>query len=53
MRRHYTNYFRGLPNIKQYRKLLVSEFDTEVLYGTLAEIGVVYGEAAARPPVVA
>ena len=44
MRRHYTNYFRGLPHIKQYRKVLVSEFDTEVLYGTLAEIEERYGE---------
>ncbi|WP_420458642.1 tRNA dihydrouridine synthase DusB [Neolewinella sp.] len=43
MRRHYTNYFRGLPNIKQYRKVLVSEFDTAVLYGTLDEIEAVYG----------
>ena len=47
MRRHYTNYFRGLPNIKQYRKVLVSEFDTAVLYATLAEIGEVYGEVTA------
>ncbi len=43
MRRHYTNYFRGLPNIKQYRKVLVSEFATAVLYGTLDEIEAVYG----------
>ena len=43
MRRHYTNYFRGLPNIKQYRKVLVSEFDTKVLYGTLDEIEERYG----------
>ena len=47
MRRHYTNYFRGLPNIKQYRKVLVSEFDPAVLYATLAEIGEVYGEVNA------
>ena len=49
MRRHYTNYFRGLPNIKQYRKVLVSEFDTEALYGTLAEIENIYG-GTSRPP---
>ena len=47
MRRHYTNYFRGLPSIKQYRKVLVSEFDPAVLYATLAEIGEVYGEVNA------
>ena len=51
MRRHYTNYFRGLPGIKQYRKVLVSEFDTEVLYATLEEIREVYGEDV--PPSVA
>lgn len=44
MRRHYTNYFRGLPNIKEYRKVLVSEFEPEVLYATLDEIEAVYGE---------
>ncbi|PHI18141.1 tRNA dihydrouridine synthase DusB [Lewinellaceae bacterium SD302] len=42
MRRHYTNYFRGLPNIKEYRKVLVSEFDPAVLYATLDEIEEVY-----------
>lgn len=46
MRRHYTNYFRGLPNIKSYRKVLVSEFEPEVLYATLEEIGEVYGRQA-------
>lgn len=44
MRRHYTNYFRGLPNIKEYRKTLVSEFDPALLYATLDEIEQVYGE---------
>ncbi|MEM9837451.1 MAG: tRNA dihydrouridine synthase DusB [Bacteroidota bacterium] len=44
MRRHYTNYFRGLPNIKEYRKVLVSEFEPATLYATLDEIEAVYGE---------
>ena len=52
MRRHYTNYFRGLPGIKQYRKVLVSEFATEVLHATLEEIQEVYG-GGTRPPSVA
>ncbi|THH37679.1 tRNA dihydrouridine synthase DusB [Neolewinella litorea] len=47
MRRHYTNYFRGLPHIKQYRKTLVSEFDPAVLHATLDEIHEVYGEVSA------
>lgn len=42
MRRHYTNYFRGLQNIKEYRKILVSEYDPEILYATLEEMGMVY-----------
>ncbi|MTB53364.1 tRNA dihydrouridine synthase DusB [Lewinella sp. W8] len=42
MRRHYTNYFRGLPGIKEYRKILVSEYEPETLFGTLAEIEEVY-----------
>ncbi|NJB86929.1 nifR3 family TIM-barrel protein [Lewinella marina] len=47
MRRHYTNYFRGLPHIKQYRKTLVSEFDPSVLHATLDEIYEVYGAVSA------
>jgi tRNA-dihydrouridine synthase B len=42
MRRHYTNYFRGLPGIKEYRKVLVSEYEPETLFATLAEIEEVY-----------
>jgi tRNA-dihydrouridine synthase B len=35
MRRHYTNYFRGFPNIKPFRSRLVSEIDTEAILETL------------------
>jgi len=38
MRRHYTNYFRSLPGIKEYRKRLVTTEDPEELFATLAEI---------------
>jgi len=38
MRRHYTNYFKGLPQIKSYRSILVTEHDPQVLYDTLDEI---------------
>lgn len=38
MRRHYTNYFRGLPGIKNYRlKLVTYQTEAEILY-TLNEI---------------
>ena len=38
MRRHYANYFRGLPQIKRYRSILVTEHSPEVLFDTLDEI---------------
>jgi nifR3 family TIM-barrel protein len=42
MRRHYTNYFRGLPGVKEYRKTLVSEYEPETLFGVLEEMRSVY-----------
>ncbi|MEP7195398.1 MAG: tRNA dihydrouridine synthase DusB [Saprospiraceae bacterium] len=38
MRRHYTNYFKGLPNIKEHRAKLVSEVEPEILFQILEEI---------------
>jgi hypothetical protein len=38
MRRHYTNYFRGLPNIKTFRSELVSTMNPEYLYAVLDKI---------------
>ncbi|MBT8220453.1 MAG: tRNA dihydrouridine synthase DusB [Bacteroidia bacterium] len=38
MRRHYTNYFRGLPGVKYYRSLLVTESEPQQLYDTMDEI---------------
>lgn len=48
MRRHYTNYFRGFPNIKEYRKQLVTEEDPATLFAVLDEIQEVYGEQFAK-----
>ncbi|MEM9931454.1 MAG: tRNA dihydrouridine synthase DusB [Bacteroidota bacterium] len=45
MRRHYTNYFRGLPGVKDYRKKLVSEYDPELLFSVLEEMREVYAGA--------
>ena len=42
MRRHYTNYFRGFQNIKQYRSELVTHEDPSVLLQILDEIQTVY-----------
>lgn len=44
MRRHYSNYFRGYPGIKEYRKILVTEHDPAILFATLAEIEHNYAE---------
>ena len=38
MRRHYTNYLRGLPNIKEFRLKLVTLSDAEAIDGVLDEI---------------
>ncbi|HMR44295.1 MAG TPA: tRNA-dihydrouridine synthase, partial [Saprospiraceae bacterium] len=50
MRRHYTNYFRGFQNIKNYRSVLVTEHDPEIILSTLNEIEAEYADALA--PVV-
>ncbi len=38
MRRHYTNYFRGLPHFKEYRMKLVQSLEKEELFETLNEV---------------
>lgn len=47
MRRHYTNYFRGFPNIKHFRSQLVTEDEPDVLLGILDQILEEYGELEA------
>lgn len=42
MRRHYTNYFRGLPNFKDYRIKLVQEENHATLFAILDEVAEVY-----------
>lgn len=44
MRRHYTNYFRGIPGFKPYRTRLVETEDPIVLFEILHEIPEVFGE---------
>lgn len=46
MRRHYTNYFKGLRDIKHYRSLLVQEQDPEALFQILEDIRVKYSAFA-------
>jgi tRNA-dihydrouridine synthase len=40
MRRHYTNYFKGLPNIKQYRSQLVSLTSVDEIKQVLNDIAI-------------
>ncbi len=42
MRRHYSNYFRGLPNFKDYRMRLVQTLDWQEVSDTLDEVSRVY-----------
>lgn len=38
MKRHYTNYFKGISHFKEYRMKLVTSFDLEEIRATLKEI---------------
>ncbi|HET6243760.1 MAG: tRNA dihydrouridine synthase DusB [Bacteroidetes bacterium] len=42
MRRHYTNYFKGLPHFKDYRMKLVTSNNAEEIVNTLNEVGEQY-----------
>lgn len=42
MRRHYTNYFKGIPNFKPYRTQLVESESVDNIYGLLDEIPEVF-----------
>jgi len=42
MRRHYTNYFRGIPNFKPYRAVLVETVEVPQIMDTLDEIAEVF-----------
>ncbi len=46
MRRHYTNYFKGLPNFKDHRMKLVTERDPRILIGLLEEVRSAFALAA-------
>lgn len=38
MKRHYSNYFRGVPHFKAFRSKLVTTFDLNEVYDTLDEV---------------
>ncbi len=43
MRRHYTNYFRGLPHVKPYRQRLVTTNNPDDVYAVMEEMEYVFG----------
>ena len=45
MRRHYTNYFRGVPNFRPYRMRLVESQDPNEIFELLDEIAVTFEDA--------
>jgi nifR3 family TIM-barrel protein len=44
MRRHYTNYFKGIPNFKEHRLKLVTLESGEELFKTLNEVQEIYAD---------
>lgn len=44
MRRHYTNYFRGMPNFKAYRTQMVTTESYEEVCAILDQVGEVYAD---------
>ncbi|MCK6616022.1 MAG: tRNA dihydrouridine synthase DusB [Cyclobacteriaceae bacterium] len=49
MRRHYTNYFRGIPEFKPYRTRLVNALNAEELFSVFDEITEVFAALELNP----
>lgn len=45
MKRHYSNYFKGIPHFKDYRTKLVTSMDLQEVYATLDEVESVFDSA--------
>lgn len=43
-RRHYTNYFKGIPNFKEYRTKMVNSNDAATVFSTFDEVLELYGD---------
>ncbi len=50
MRRHLSNYFKGLPNFKELRIKLLTSLDVEEIFSVLEEIRDKYGELTPGDP---
>jgi tRNA-dihydrouridine synthase len=44
MKRHYTNYFKGIPHFKEFRMKLVTSFDLHEVRETLDQIEAEFGD---------
>jgi len=44
-RRHYTNYFKGIPHFKEYRQQMVTSDDPVDVFAVFDEVESVFGEA--------
>jgi len=51
MRRHYTNYFRGMPNFKPYRTQMVTVESYEEVCALLNEVSEVFSDFAFSPDI--
>ena len=43
-RRHYTNYFRGIPHFKEYRMKMVTSDDAQDVFDTFDEVIEKFGD---------
>ncbi|MCB0374646.1 MAG: tRNA dihydrouridine synthase DusB [Sinomicrobium sp.] len=43
-RRHYTNYFKGIPDIKPYRQRMLTADTAEAVFAVLDEVATVFGD---------
>jgi tRNA-dihydrouridine synthase len=44
-RRHYTNYFKGIPHFKEYRQRMVTSDDAADVFAVFEEVESAFGEA--------
>jgi tRNA-dihydrouridine synthase B len=44
MRRHYSNYFKGISHFKEFRMRLVTSMNYEEIISILEEVSVFYGQ---------
>ena len=43
-RRHYTNYFKGIPNFKEYRMKMVTSDEAEDVFAAFDEVMEMFGD---------